>query len=259
MPITLLKYRNHRQGKALFSDSFASGDRSHTEGGFTWSQANYTQTHVVPDANGADGSLYSMEFAWDGIQNAQMDFDWTQKHIELWFRELVYFEPNFSIGTGFDNNKILKSFGGIYGSATVDTSMGFEFRAQNAGEYAGAYPVFGHRWSGGVGPWGAGYSNDVFYRQDREPGTEVEYLYHVKVDEIPSDGTAWFTGGNGALEIWKNGILCLSFTGIKCYPQEGVAIGMDAGYIWGAWNEPPGYPSTLRVRKFEIFTSDPRI
>jgi len=243
---------------SLFSDNFASGDLSHTENGVNWTSS--TRTSVVSDLTSwGDNSL---EFDWAGSAYAEQRLSFSQKYAEIWYREVVYFHPDFSIADDSWNNKVIKSWGGVYGSGTVDTSMGMEFRGQAGGSYMGIYAVFGHRWDpAGVSSHGAPTSGDEFYRQDREPGTEVEYIFRIKVDETPSDFDCYYLGGDGAVQVWKNGVKVYDLTTIKCYPQDGVAIGMDAHYLWGWWNSVSNgtFDSTnvkLNIRDYQIATSN---
>lgn len=219
----------------IFTDTFASGDFTHTENGVTWQDR--VNVSVITNFSPAGATGNCVRFFWgDGVSpgSAEMRFDLGGDYNEVEISWDQYFPDGAEIPTrgpivertATGNNKLLRLFGG-----------------ENFAETA---PRFGSETFEQAVPAGDEQSN-----LEADLGAGITGLAGTEVLDFLSDTRrgVWFnirirfkaeTGAgaaDGEAEFYLNDVLIASATGLSTFnglDSSGALFG--AGYLWGSQN-----------------------
>ena len=227
--------------QAIFTDSFESGDMSHTQGGIKWaSNANtlvysgfgHSGTHCLKFA-------YPVGAAGNGSW-AEQRFDLGANYPELYI-EWYAFYPNGTEGLGPkfthqaaspDNNKFLRLWSGNQSDGNNGYSDFYvKTGASTAIDGAGGEQIFAEYGenNAAVGPYGTTGTQPNYtylgFITDSYLGRWLRMQVHVKV--------ATSANNNGVIEIWRDGVALFSGTNLPTYPTGGTGNYYNFGYILG--------------------------
>jgi hypothetical protein len=264
----------------LFDDDFATGNKSKTMNGVQWWQNGVNST-VVDDPGSPSGKALRLRTTiWDAAEECWCEQRFylgplgeTGIYTDLTFRYKMlipanYWHPNGPVfagppATNSDNNKWLRVW-----------SRGPQFPLRDGYSpyyYKGGFslnplasPGAGSRlmteWGSDSEPTpndnqGVGQNNtpNLPWIDPADCGTEVEFVMRVKADTIgPINSRSEQTGGNGALQAWKNGVRIANLTTLQWRSATGTHDFFEYGYVTGYLNQ--GWSSSYdwMLRRFTI-------
>ncbi len=237
----------------LFSDSFESGDFSHTENGARWNGINnHPNDYVVISTDRAHTGTRSAKFHYaaqsvGGDSWAELRFDIGSNRQEIYIRWYVFFPTNFTVRNDPPfNNKFILIWGNDYNNDKVMAGLEFDRQTDTSISFAtkSAKVYQGTGWvrdcSGGIGDIGASWTMDSSYL-----GRWVEFQIHDKIDS---------GAGDGAFRMWIDGVLVknainLHWNGAPCSPGY-----IRNGYLMGWANS--GYSNNTDIYIDDVVFSD---
>jgi hypothetical protein len=282
VPVGMVLVAASVKSAALFDDDFASGDKSHTENGVAWHGAGVRAT-VVDDLGNSSGKALRMRYPARGTSPEGNDA-WSEQRFylgplsedgrynELWIKYRVLIPSNFELTDplAHQNDKWLRlwsrgpDFPDEDGYSPYYFKGGFSMTplatpgqgARIITEFGGDVVIEGPpRREGRVGRWDTPFGNNWITSADL--GQEVEYVMRVKTDTSGTINTMpAATGGNGALQAWKNGVLIASQTGLRWRTSDGLHEYFEYGYIFGYSNCGYAQQTDFFVRQVTIATSN---
>jgi hypothetical protein len=269
-------------GVALFSDSFALGNRSHTQNGVRWWQNGVNSTVVADPGNSTGWALRLRMPARPDVDGDAGD-SWAEQrfyfgqagtdgaYTDLWFKYRVliplnYFHRQASFLTS--NNKFIRVWKGNtvtnpsndgYTAGHYHLKGGFStdpLSPQGAGSRFRA--EFGSDTSGnGVGLSGTNIISTGPLISPADLGQEVTYVMHIKTDTAGVIGAqSRPTGGNGALGMWKNGVQLIHHTTLAWRTEDGLHEFFEYGYVFGYANSGFLEQTDILLRELTIATTN---
>jgi hypothetical protein len=262
------------QSAALFDDDFATGDKTHTENGVRWHGAG-VRAVVVDDPGNSSGKALRLRFE-PRFTTIDGDMAWAEQRFylgpdgetgifkDLWLKYRLLIPSNYQLintpstssndkwirvwsrGSGFPNND---------GYSPYYYKGGFSTRPLST---PGAGARFFAEWGtdlDGVGPNGT--PNFTGWIEPADVGQEVEYIMRIKADTSGTVGGATLpTGGNGALQAWKNGVKIIDYTTLSWRSSTGDHEFFEYGYVLGYSNCGYDQQTDFLLRQFTIATSN---
>lgn len=239
----------------LFSDTFESGNLSHTENGFGWNGTN---------AGSGDGLSVSTDIARSGTRSVKFTFGGGPAGADAW-SELRYilgknmtdvyiqWYQYFPDGTeglgprwthrsdGISNNKLFKLWADKYTGYTVMTGIG---SYPLSGGNSNFFTDYGTNQTGGNGNFDKDIDRVGLTNTLR--GRWVKFQYHVK--------TASSANNDGVLQLWVDDVLTINNTDMNLYPLNGVGNYFRNGYFMGWSNS--GFAQTTNTYVDDVTISD---
>lgn len=237
-------------GGLLFSDDFGSGALTKTASGFKWLGGSGTE--VVSDPGNASGK--ALRFRFKAAASGQDSFSERRFVVpnlkDVWIQYTVVIPSNYTHRNdeGPDNNKALRLW---YGNKTDDNDGYASYVIKGGFSTLPADRLIPEWGPPGVGQRDASTASGWITSADR--GKQITFTFHVKTDTKCTSGDPKVTGGNGALEAWKDGKRVMSYREV-CWPSKGAAF--DRGYAFGWANSGFAQQTDILMRKFSIATSN---
>jgi hypothetical protein len=229
--------------QTVFTDSFESGNLSHTQGGIKWaSSANVS----VYSGFGHTGS-HCLKFAYPAGSpavgsTAEQRFNLGANYPELYLEWYAYY-PNGTEGLGPrfvheaaspGNDKFLRLWSGNqsdgndgYSQFTVKAGASTDVGGVAAGDEK-IFAEYGENMLG-VGPFGTTGSQPSSSFQsfitDSYRGRWIDIKVHVKA--------ASSANNDGVIQIWRDGVQIVSATNLPTYPSGGAGNYYNFGYLLG--------------------------
>lgn len=243
----------------IITDSFESGDLSHTENGFQWYGGQGNLKPVVSSDIAHTGNN-SLKFTFRGVSEdkdswSEQRFDMGKAYPEVWVQFYIYF-PDGSEGIGPryihrmpGNNKFIRLWGSesrrddgtatvaggasLFQTKTVSSKIGAEYKVIYNGsitKHMGRYGIEAHPMA-----------------IDSTLGTWIKYKYHVKA--------ATAANNDGVIQIWINDVLVTDEQSLDTYPGNGYLNAYTAGYLLGWANSGFDEDTNIYIDDFEISTN----
>jgi hypothetical protein len=282
VPTGMVLFATSVKSAALFDDDFSSGDKSHTENGVVWGSS--TRATVIDDPGNSSGKALRMRFqARTGPAGGASEAHAEQRfylgaagatgiYTELWIRLRVLVPSNYQLINvdASNNDKWLRLWSRGAEWPDDDGYSPYYFKGgfstiENTTPGAGSRLIteFGNDLrpstdgglDGRVGRNSTPSVNDWITSADL--GQEIEYVMRVKTDTLGTIGAEpAATGGNGALQSWKNGVLMANQTALLWRTKTGLHEYFEYGYILGYSNSGYAEQTDFLIRQVTIATSD---
>lgn len=233
----------------FFSDSFESGDFTHTENGVTWGARNAGPGDTMTiSSDRAHTGTYSAKFHFAGGAIgadawSELQFNLGSRKREIYIQFYIWFPADYVVRMDMPNNdKLFYLWGEIYDDSVIS---GMEF------ERASTYPTFSMKTkitgypaylscSGSAGVHGKPFTFDKSYL-----GRWVKFTFHDKLDS---------GAGDGEFQMWVDDVLKinntnLSWVGAPCSPGYWLH-----GYLMGWANS--GYDKPTDIYIDDVVFSD---
>ena len=232
----------------MVTDSFETGDLSHSENGFSWGQSESISVSTTFPRTGK----YSLKFTFPASSPgkdsfSEQRFDLGSEYSEITVQYYIYY-PNGSEGIGPkyaqrlgespDNNKFIRLWGN---SPRTDPST------SSIQVGASMWPRVGYSHIGAE--YKSTYNGSPVLDMDRHGiplaslvdsstvGTWIKVKYHAKA--------ATSANNDGVLQIWINDELRTDIQNLAIYPGDGYLNGFTGGYLLG-WSN-TGFDSTTNI------------
>jgi hypothetical protein len=244
---------------ALFSDGFTSGAKSAAKNGVGW-LGRGESISIVPYASSP--TAYAMRFRYAGVSSG--NDGWAEQRFtlpelkELWAEIVIDIPANYvhrnDVST--DNNKLFRIWNGDLADGNDGYSKyaikgGFSLLPATGGS---SVIVEWGRTGEGVGPNSTG-SVPLITSADR--GKRITLVVHAKTDTSgPVGGKMASSGGNGVLELYKDGKKVTGQTKLSWRSINGQRESFARGYLLGWANS--GYSATtdFHVVRFTVHKSN---
>jgi hypothetical protein len=231
----------------VFQDDFESGDLSHRDGHYRWTDSQGTPAGkpVVSDELARSGR-YCLKFTFEGNPDPRDDA-WSEQRFLLGdslkdvLLEWYAYYPDGDDGhgpkymhrraQGSTNNKFLALWDEEYGRYSV--WMGFETEGPRPDP--SLVTKVGVRGGGGVGNRGAGQWTPAI--TDSYRGRWVRFRVRARV--------ATFANNDGVLQLWADDRLVIDNQHLRLYPRGGFQNYLRHGYLMGWANT--GFDHTTHV------------
>ncbi len=256
---------SHSFAADLFTDSFESGNLSHTENSVKWESGAYTSVTTSVAHTGTHSLLFAYAAGDDSWaeQRFNLGKDYTEVYIE-WY---AYYPsgkegnlgPRFahSAASGPKNNKFLRIWKGDtsdgdegYSKFYVKLGASTDLSASGTGDERiyGEYGTDG----GGMGPNGPTGSGTYAgggesFITDTYRGRWINMKVHVKVASAANN--------DGVIEIWRDGALISSVKNLAIYPSGGTGNALNVGYLMGWANAGFAQNTNMYIDDVRISTS----
>lgn len=256
-------------GTALFSDSFATGNKLHTQNGVSWLGTGANAT-VIADPGNASGFALRLRYPVLTTQNTEQRFylgsaGTAGVYRDLWIKYRVFWPLNFRCQSGLPgnqgvNNKFLRLWHGLLsdnvnGYASYIIKGGFSSIATASG----VANFRGERGSNhyGVGAAGTGESRPGLVVA-ADLGTEVEYIMRLKTDTLGVPGADFPppSVGNGIIQMWKNGVRICNDQNLTWRSADGTGEFFEYGYVFGYANSHFAEVTDILLRELTIATTN---
>ena len=181
--------------QALFQDGFESGDKQHTENGFTWN-ATSRQVNTLNPRTGQ----YSLEFLFregsDGEDSsAEQRFALGGNYPEIWIKYDLYVPENYyhrsQSGSSANNKGIVTLWSGDYSGSGRGQFLGFEHWPTGDGSSRLSF----HPIIGASDDRGHTFPGTLFIDRSKDLGKWIEFIVHFKV--------ASSANNDGIIRAWK--------------------------------------------------------
>ena len=219
---------------AFFTDSFATGDLTHTENGAAWTDSASTAVSSDRATSGSNSLKFTYAATVDGDAQSEQRFTLGSFVDEIWIKYKLYVPSNYTHrdSTGSDNNKGFFHLFDVYSGAkqlvytnfwpngTGGSTMSVGWKKDGAGSL--------HHWEASLSPAQGVSSNAVVAIDEAtDLGAWMTVIIHVKSATPATE--------NGVIQIWKNGSLLWGSS--TCDNHYSDATGdnnkFDDGYLLG--------------------------
>ncbi len=232
----------------LVSDSFESGDLSHSENGFSWT-AEWAPVNVRTTR--ARTGTHSLEFDFD-VGRAEMTFHLGGQYPRVWVDRWIWIPADYAHGDisgGTTNNKLFAMYGQTYGGSGSDRAQVL-LELWDVGGGDSRLRVM-HNPNGG----GTAFTTDwvaPFITADgpMRRGQWNRLRYHADVGSGPG-------ANDGVIRIWVGDTQIYSNTAVPLYPAGGSHPYFEHGYLWGANNGDYAASTQFYEDDFAIYVEDP--
>ena len=236
--ILLLIFSVSRLGIAgsIFTDSFESGNLSHTQGSARWYGSVRTSVTNAISHSGNYSLKYTFPAAELGKYSwAEQRFDLGNNYPEVWIQFYIYFpKGNEGVGPKYvrrldqpGNDKVIRLWGAsprtdtskitvTGGASTLNDGLGAKLEAEYATVYKGSIVK-------AMGRWGISPTPNLV--NDNTLGTWIKLKFHRKV--------ASKANNDAVLQWWINDVLVIDERGLTGYPGDGYLNAWTAGYLLG--------------------------
>ena len=225
----------------IFTDSFESGDLSHTQGKAAW--FNPTKVNVTSDISHSGN--HSLKYTYAGVPSgkdsfSELRYDLGAAYPDVWIQFYIYFpdgteSPNVGPkyvhrnDTGPDNNKFLRIWGsspdGRNRNSGVTVNGGCSLLPISGG-YSEMIPEWSVTYNGKVTSAMGSHSTPGFWFAYPETlGKWIKFKFHRKVASPANN--------DGILQIWENDVLSIDLQNLNTYPGDGYLNAFTAGYLLG--------------------------
>lgn len=240
---------------AIFTEDWETGDKTHTEGGFSWTTVNGTpnvQTTVK------HAGTYSLRFPYTVAAPSQEQRFAMPELQEFWLQYYIFIPANYAHTNpgGSNNNKwfdVTDTF--------TEGPSGYLVRAlmeDRPGDGSGASPsractrpMWGtNATRGGVASETNGMATPQGLVRDEDKGNWVQFRYHIKAADTAA-------ASNGIYQFWKNGTLMIDETGLDNGPMTGSNVGYKVGYLMGSTNADFAEDTFFYIDDITLYSTDP--
>lgn len=219
------------EARPFFTDSFESGDRSHSENGFVWGGSDRVGRKVYVSSDVAHTGSNSLCFMYTGKplgqdSSAEQRFLLGRRVRELWVRYFIFFPRNyFHRDDRPSNNKLFYLWGGDY----QDSDNYVSFHTRSTGEDGNSnlsWVPFNRR------PHPLARQPKIeFVNRRRDLGRWMEVVLHWR-RQSTQDAT------DGVIQLWQRPANASSYTALVDERSSNLTWGkgsnlIDRGYIFG--------------------------
>lgn len=235
-------------GEAWFSDSFETGDRSHTENGFSWGGGMPVSTDY------AHSGTHSLKFAypataWGKDSSEEQRFviaaDAASAPSTIWIEYWVRVPENFKQRDDKpNNNKLISLWAENYDNSAGDAEATFEYYAPSGTTKPRESVAAGDDYRAGIYPRDRRTVQEPIFT-DVEKGKWVQVRILARVATTGIVSRIWF---DGRLVYEVRDLNTVTTGGLNYYRH---------GYLFGWANSGFDEPTTFYVDDFRVYTSDP--
>jgi hypothetical protein len=240
----------------LFSDTFRNGAKAPATNGVGW-LGRGTSIAIVPYASSPTG--YAMRFRYAGASSG--NDGWAEQRFtlpeltEVWLEVVLDIPANYvhRDDTSTDNNKLVRFWTGDLsdgrdGYGRYSIKGGFSTIPSSDG--SDVIVEFGRR-GDDVGRNSTGQAPFI---TAADKGKRLTLVIHAKTDTTGLVGTQNAAkGGNGALELWKNGRKVIGYTELQWRSIDGKLEFFTHGYLLGWANS--GFTQTTDIHVLSVSAS----
>jgi hypothetical protein len=251
--------------QVIFSDSFESGNLSHTQGSVKWAESSNTSVYSGFGHTGSHSLKYTWPASPAGVgANAEQRFNLGNNYTELYFEWYAYY-PNGTEGLGPkyvhqrsspSNNKFLRLWSGNQSDGNDGYSQ-FNVKVGASTDVGGVatgdeqiYAEYGENMLG-VGPFGTTgaqpSSSFANFMTDSYRGRWIDIRVHVKA--------ATSANNNGVIQIWRDGAQVVNATNLPTYPSGGTGNYYNYGYLLGWANSGFAQATSVYIDDVTISTN----